>query len=109
MSLWAEYVREREGCEVYEDESGFVAWKLVSETHVLIKELFVLEGKRKGFKAKDFMDRVKIYAREHGAVTLFATVDLRSNGGSKALQLALFYGFKAVTGNNDTILLEMGV
>ncbi len=95
MSLYQEYLIEREGVTTFENlsETGFIAYKFIgNECH--IKDIYVQPDSRHQHIAKYLADEITGRAKYAGCKYLIATVCPGANGCHESMLVILSYGFK---------------
>lgn len=98
MSLYADYIKEREGRNIVEDEDGFATFIFCGpeQKECYIVDIYVRPEKRKTGKAASFADTITDIARKVGCTYLSGSVDARTNGATESLWVLLRYGFHVV-------------
>lgn len=104
-TLYADYIREREGAHVYESPSAFVTFKIAGE-ECLITNLYVKPEVRKGTTGPRFMLNFFEHARSLGAKKFFGFIRVNDTYKERMLSLALRVGFKIV--ETDTSMIVVG-
>lgn len=104
MSLYAEYVREREGKFVIENDKGFATYTFVNDG-CYIEEIFVVKEHRKSGQAAEFADQIVKIAKEKGFNRLYGTVAPQAHGSTESLKVLLAYGFRLQTSNQNLIVM----
>lgn len=102
-SLYGQYVKEREGFEILENEHGFATYK-ISGNECYIRDIFVKPEMRKSHVAAKFADEIATIAKEQGCTHLSGTVAPAANGATQSVQVLLSYGFKIARSTNDLII-----
>lgn len=105
MSLYAEYIREREAgvSDIIENNLGFVVYSLLPG-ECFIKDIYVQPEFRKESYAERMITKVEIIAKRHGYNTLGALVDLTSPSYKDGFRLASKLGF-VYKGRVDTAMI----
>lgn len=93
MSLYAEYIREREGKEIVEDEKGFVTYTFVPEGCYVV-DIYVKPEFRKQGHAAALTDVVACVAKGKGCSKLIGSVCPQAKGSTDSLKALLAYGFQ---------------
>lgn len=93
MSLYGDYIFEREGKHIVENEHGFATYILGREECYLV-DIFVSKEKRRSRLAWEMADKVKDIAKEHGCKVLTGTVCVNAFGVTESIKTLLAYGFK---------------
>jgi GNAT superfamily N-acetyltransferase len=96
VSLYAEYILEREGLSVIETLGGFVSFK-VRPDGMYIQDVYVRPGYRKGGVAAHMADKVADMAKEAGLTRLIGSVDDRANGAKDSDLVLRAYGMLPYT------------
>lgn len=101
MSLWSDYLNEREGKEVIEHDSGFAVFKLNEDETCYLEHIYVAPEVRGTGLASELADRVAKRARESGKSVLLGSVMPGATGATHSLKTQLTYGFKldSIQGN----------
>lgn len=100
MSMYADYLKERENKHVLENDSGFLVYRIFDE-YVYIQDIYVVPEKRKTGVAAFWADHVCSIAKESGVKTLVGSVDVTANGATDSLKVLLAYGMSvdSISGN----------
>ena len=95
MSLWSEYIKEREGKEVIELEGGFAVYKITPEDKsVYLEHIYVQPGLRKSGLASRMTDQVAKRAKEKECRVMYGSNVPNAPGATKSMLAQLKYGFK---------------
>lgn len=107
MSHYANYVSEREGFHVIENDSGFVEFKIQQE-ECYIRTIYISPGLRGVGHAKDLAERVTEMAKEYGCKYLSSTIYPASNKEQATISLAMQvnFGFKLSSVHENLIILR---
>lgn len=101
MSLFAEYLLEKEGKKTIETEYGFITY-FMDNDHMHVDILFVANNVRKaGFGEKLFLDA----CQSESPKSVSAAVDTSHRNPTNPLHSFLNYGFKVVGTRGSEILL----
>jgi len=95
MSLYSEYVKEREGLEIIESDQGFVTYQLFDKKCYIIDIYVVPEAREKDLASK-MADQVEQIAREEYCETLMGSVCLNLSHASRSMKVLMGYGMKPV-------------
>lgn len=93
MSLYADYIKEREGYETAENEYGFITYKLMPPT-CFIRDLYVHPSLRRGKIATDLGMLVEQAAKDAGCKFLTCTVCMDLPYADRNAAGIQGYGFK---------------
>lgn len=105
MSLYADYLIEREGKSVLELEHGFAVYQFLGDTCYIV-DIYVKPQHRKSGYASIMADKIAKLAKEKGYNKLLGSVDLRANGCTISMKALLGYGFNLKFCDGQTIFLE---
>jgi len=101
MSLWADYIKEREGTYTLEyPEQGFATYTF-SGTECYIRDLYVSPVARKQGTATALANEISDIAKLRDCKTLTGTVCVGAKGDTASMKIFLQYGMKlhSVSGN----------
>jgi len=93
MSLWAEYIKEREDRDVIETTDGFVAFK-VRDEFVHLEDLYVRPEKRLSGAGTALADAVAARGVEAGCRLMITSVCPAARGSTESMKAVLAYGFR---------------
>ena len=102
MSLYGEYILEREGYSIVETAAGFATFK-VNGVECYLRDLYVKPQFRKDGVAAALADEVQKRAKEMGATILLGSVCVGMLGDTDSLKVLLAYGMKMCGVNGDFI------
>lgn len=102
MSLYAQYIQERENKAIVENDKGFATYHFVQE-YCYIEDIFVLKEYRKSGLAASFADQITEIAKSKNYNKLLGSVDIRANGATESVKVLLAYGFRVL--NTETNLI----
>lgn len=105
MSLYADYIKERENKETVESELGFATYSFIKDGAYIV-DIYVKPEYRKSHVASDLANQVTEIAKKKGLKKLFGSVVPSANGSTASLKALFSYGFKLVNSANDFIWLE---
>jgi GNAT superfamily N-acetyltransferase len=107
MSLWSDYILEREGNAVIEEGWGFIEFR-ISPPVCMIHSLYVRPVDRKSGRGSELADRVAEIARREGC-TLWSQVVSSMLNATESLKAVLAYGFKVTEAQNGCIILTKDI
>ena len=102
MSLYKDYIKERENRECIESEDGFITYKFFG-TECYIIDLYVIPSKRKSSIASQMADQVERIAKDRGCKVLTGSVCPSTNNSTQSIQVLISYGFKLIKSEHDLI------
>jgi GNAT superfamily N-acetyltransferase len=104
MSLYAEYIKEREGKHIIENEHGFMTYVKIPSSHeVYIEDVYIVPEKRKEGLGRTFLERVEQQAKAEGYKYVTGSVKPSAKGSTASLQALLSVGFKLLSSKDDAI------
>lgn len=111
MSLFADYISERESKGIIEDINGFATFcKLddpkTREPTVYVEDVYVVPTMRQKKIASEYLDKIANIAKGQGISKMLTTVKPSSNASTESLKAILGYGFKLKASAEDAILFE---
>lgn len=110
MSLYGEYVKERLGDEIYENQYGFATYRYLNDKKtVYIVDLYVIPTERKTRVASLFADTICKIAKEQGATELLGTVSPSANAATESLKVLLGYGMSLVSSTHEMIVFRKDI
>lgn len=94
-SHFANYIYEREGKSIFEDERGFVTYMFWPEQQaVYMEDIYVRPEHRKSGVTYEFVQQVSNVAKLKGYKYLIGTVKPTANGATTSLKGMLAHGFE---------------
>lgn len=108
MSLYGDYIREREGFEIVESEHGFATY-LISGEECYIRDIYVTPEGRKSGLASQMADEISVIAKEKGCTYLLGTVSPVAKGATTSMKVLLAYGFEVFKSDSNMIYLVKGI
>ena len=106
MSLYGDYIKERKGYGIIEDEHGFATYGTMDvdgEKAMYIEEIFVRPEFRQNKIASKYADEIALIAKNNGIKKLIGSVCTATNNAHQSLLVLLGYGFKLYSNDHDTI------
>lgn len=104
LSLHGQYILEREGKFIVEDERGYATYLYLPEA-VYIENIFVLPEFRKMGVATEYADAICELARLKGVQTVIGSVKPSAHGSTQSLKVLLAYGMSLREATDDAIFL----
>lgn len=107
MSFYSQYIAEREGYRMVEDDYGFATYYLnLEEGLVYIRDIFVVPSYRRKKNCFGYADRIVEIAKESGIKKLVGSIDIGTRGATESMKMMLAYDFKLKSLHGNMILLE---
>lgn len=104
MSHYGQYIEEREGLDILENEHGFFTY-LIKGEECYIKDIYIAKEFRRAGVATEFAEKITAIAKENGCKFLSGTCVPSTNGSTESLKAMFSYGFKVHSSSNDLIIL----
>lgn len=104
MSLYGDYILERENQGIVESEYGFATYQ-VSGHECYIKDIYVIPEMRTSGLASKMADKIAGLAKEKGCTYLSGSVCPSTNNSTSSLKVLLAYGFKLAKSDVNMIWL----
>lgn len=108
ISLYANYIQEREDFLAIEDEYGFATFKIENED-CYVRDVFVVPELRRCGHGTKYLDRIKRMAQGVGAKTLSTSVCPGAVGSTESLKAVLSYGFRLFLAKENFIIFRMDI
>lgn len=97
MSLYSDYIKEREGKITIETDKGFISYKHFPKLRQLyVSELYVIPSERQSGAGEFFLNQVIEIAQDLGCTHIAATCDRTTNGWELVHKAAIKRNFKIV-------------
>lgn len=101
--MFKQYFRELKNLEVYEEENGFVLYK-IEENLLYIRDIYVKPENRKSKLAATMADKVAEFAKTLGCDTMIGDVEPSNNNATDSIKVLIAYGMRVVEANDDEII-----
>lgn len=109
MSTFGEYIKEREGKEIIEDERGFATYLFQENGSCYIESIYVRPDFRKTGVAAEMADKIVEIAKKRGAKELLGSVSPSTKGSTASVRVLLAYGFSLDSSANNFILFRKDI
>lgn len=106
MSLYAQYIKERENKEIIESEQGFATYSINKDNSCYIQDIYVHPDHRHDHVASKFADQIVDIVKKKGVHTLYGSVSPTANNSTISLKVLLAYGFELDSSTNNFILVR---
>lgn len=103
MKLYADYIAEREGAELYSDEHGFVTYKFENDV-CIICDLYVEPKSRNTSKGSDYGKLIESICKENKVNKIYCFVDTNANNWKESLAFILKNGYEI---DNTSTLIRL--
>lgn len=102
-SLYARYIKEREGFEIVENDLGFATYQ-IDGSRCYIRDIYVAKAAREMNLASKMADEIAIIAKAQGCNQLMGTVCPQAHHATSSLKVLLAYGFKLESSRDNLII-----
>lgn len=109
MSLYAEYIKERENKEIIESDKGFATYKILKNGECYLQDIYVRPQYRNTELATEMTNQVYNIAKERGCTKLVGSVCVDANNCSLGMKFALKYGFLIYSIQGNMIFLVKNI
>lgn len=102
LSLYSDYILERENRECIEDPEGFVTFKVFGK-ECYIQDIYIVPLKRRSNKATELATQVEVIAKERGCTIITGSVCPSAKNSTDSIKVLIAYGFKLMKSEPDLI------
>jgi len=106
MSLYSQYINERLGQSIIEDDFGFATYDFIDQFNVkacYIMDIYVKPEFRRDGHAKRYVDEIEVIAKENNCECLLGSVFPKTKGAEESLIFQFNIGYKLLMNENDKI------
>lgn len=105
ISLYGQYIKERGGVDILEDDHGFATFKFIDKDTCYIVDIFVVKEMRRNNKASDYAKEIEIIAKERGCKYMLGSLSTFATNfnASEALMKANGYKFKETNSKKNMV------
>jgi GNAT superfamily N-acetyltransferase len=104
-SLYSQYVKERLGKDVIENDDGFCTI-VITNDRFYIEDVFVRKEARQTGAAQDFGTQACEWAKRLGFKEVWGSVFAKANGAENSIRLLHQFGFRIFSAGQDMIWLK---
>ncbi len=94
MSLYTEYIKEREDKDTLEIENGFAIYKIFNNGECYLQDIYVIPSERKSGLATEIADKVVEIAKECGCNMLVGSVCSDDKNATRNMKVLLSYNMQ---------------
>lgn len=94
MSLYQDYIKEREDKDIVESDKGFATFSIYPNKECYLQDIYVIPEHRKSGYATEMTDQVVAIAREKGCNTLVGSVCTEDKNATRNMKIFLAYGMQ---------------
>lgn len=103
-TIYAKYIRERDGSQIIENEYGFIIYKISGE-ECFIKDMCVDLSSRTSGKGRELMNELEEIARANRCTFISGTIHLFDKNANDTLKKSLSVGFLVKEANNNILVI----
>lgn len=104
MSLFADYIKEREGKNVIENDHGFASYSINKQTGVCyVQDIYVIPEKRSSGLALQMVNHIVEIAKRDGCKHLMGSVAPSAKNSQNSLRLLIEYGLRLHSSHDNII------
>lgn len=104
MSLYADYIKERENKECIDNEYGFITYK-ISGADSYIVDFYVRPEYRRTGKGTELANLAAEAAKASRCTRLLGSVIPDTNNSTESMKALMWYGFKLLWARENFIML----
>ena len=106
MSLYAEYLKERENKEILEENQGFATYRILENSVCYIIDIYVQMEARKSGLATEMANKISELAKSRGCTHLMGSVCVDANNATESMKVLLAYGMKVFKTEDSMIYFK---
>lgn len=107
-TLYAKYIKEREGGFLLENEFGFISYKFVDQ-ECFIMNMYIEQSEQAKGHGRALIAKLNKIAGDADCNVISANVHLWDEHSSETLAAALATGFKVTAANNNVLVIAFKV
>jgi len=104
MSLYEDYIKERDGSDMIQTPAGFIIYSIAG-SECFITDMYVKPSERGSSAAFELGDSVTQVAKEKKCTLLTSNIHINTPFDVASLRVQLRYGFKLLSAHNNVIVL----
>lgn len=108
MTLYAQYILEREGKEIIETDKGFATYSF-NNGECYLQDIYVVPEFRKMGIMRQITEQVINKAKEKGCTYILGSVAVNAKNSSHSLRTLLNYDYKLYVVNSSMIFLKKDI
>jgi ribosomal protein S18 acetylase RimI-like enzyme len=106
MSLYGNYIKEREDKDIVESDKGFATFLVLNNGECYLQDLYVVPEYRKSGLAIDMTNEVVRIAKERGCNRLVGSVCVDDKFATHNMRIFLKYGMEIYKNSGTIIFLK---
>lgn len=108
MSLYAQYIKERENKDIVETDKGFATYQIYGD-ECYIADIYIVPEMRKSGLASKLANEIKDLAKKSGCKILTGSVCLDANEAAASMNVLYAYGMKVHLIKGNMIYFSMEI
>lgn len=105
-SLYAKYIREREGKEIIETDDGFATYQIFDNGECYLQDIYIVPEKRNSGLATEIANKVSEIAKERGCNLLIGSVCVDDKCATRNMKVLLAYDMQVYKTAGTMIFLR---
>jgi GNAT superfamily N-acetyltransferase len=106
VSLYKEYLKEREDKDIVESEKGFATFKTFENGECYLQDIYVVPSERKNGVATEMANKVVEIAKERQCTLLVGSVCTEDQNATRNMKVFLAYGMEIYKNVGTMIFLK---
>lgn len=104
MSLYGQYIKERENKDIVEDDYGYATYFFINDG-VYIQDIYVHPDHRHSNIASKYADEIANLAKQKGYKKMYGSVVPSMSHSTSSLKVLLSYGFRLESSERNAIIM----
>lgn len=107
-SLYAQYIKERCDQDIYETETGFIAYSMHESPigkQLFVHDMYITPTNRRSGEARKLVFYLMDFARQHGCTHAMTTVDVSTKTATDAMKFQISVGMNLYKTEGNLIYL----
>ena len=105
MSLYSDYIKEREGYNTIEDDTFFVTFKKLDDA-LYVRDIYITPEYRSKGKSVEIGKLTESIAKEMNCKALLGSVDKGTIGWERNIDIMLKFGYTQISEDKDFIQFQ---
>jgi GNAT superfamily N-acetyltransferase len=109
MSLYADYLKEREDKDIIESDKGFATFKTFDNGECYLQDIYVIPSERKSGLATEMTNKIVAIAKERGCSLLVGSVCVDDKNATRNMKVFLAYGMEIYRNVGTMVFLKKDI
>lgn len=101
--MFKEYFKELKDLDVYEQEEGFILYR-ITPPHLYVRDIYVKPEFRRSHIAASMADRLAEASKVYGCTHMLGDVEPSNANATASIKVLLAYGMSVVEAHEDEII-----